>query len=127
MPDLSDLPDDILAYISSYLTDPSGISCTSKACYTGTQTEVSRRLIRAYVYYKALRITCLSRRKLVSHAFSGGQDGLGYCPSYTCSMCLLTTQCLGGCKYCKTMTREYPWMRAWHYVLPVYVIRMFHR
>ena len=126
MSDLPDLPDDVLAYISSHLTDLGGISCTCKACYTGAQTEVSRRLIRSYAYYKAMRITCLSRRKLVSHAFARGQDGFGYCPPYTCSMCRSTTQWLGGCEYCQTMTQEYPWMRDWHYALPAYVIRMFH-
>jgi len=126
MPDLSDLPDDILIHISSHLTDLGGISCTSKACYAGTQTEISRRLIRSYVYYKALRITCLSHRKLLSHAFARERGGFGYSPPYTCSMCRLTTRCLGGCEYCQRMTREHPWMRAWHYVLPVYVIRMFH-
>lgn len=126
MPSLPDLPDEVLACISSHLTDLGGISCTSKACYTGTQTEVSQRLIRSYVYYKALRITCLSRRKLMSHAFVRERDGFGYCPAYTCSMCRSTTQCLGGCAYCRRMTREHPWMCVWHHALPVYVIRMFH-
>ena len=126
--DLSDLPDDVLVNISSHLTDPRGMSCTSKACHTGAQLEVSRRLIESYLYYRALRITCLSRRKLMYHAFTRGRDNeFGYRPAYACSMCTLKTECMGGCEYCRTMTQEHPWMRLWYRALPVYVIRMFHR
>lgn len=122
---LPDLPDDVLAVISAHLTDPRGMACASKACRTGAQPDVSRRLIESFLYYRALRITCVSRRVLMYHAFHQGPRYDEY-PSYTCSMCRSKTECMGGCEHCRTMTREYPWMRVWYRALPVYVIRMFH-
>lgn len=126
MSDISHLPNDVLACISSHLADPGGMSCASRACYTGTRTEISRRVIQSCIYYKALRTTCLSRRELMCHAFDRRRDGFGYTPPYTCSMCQLRTRYLGGCAHCRTMTQTHPWMRLWYRALPVYVIRMFH-
>ena len=129
MPKLTDLPDDVLTKISSHLTDPIGLLSASKALHAGAQAEIDRRMIESFVYFRALRVVCLSPRILLWHTQSSRTNRVPECRRdhmYLCCICKNTVTELGGCESCKVMVRTYPWMRTWYRALPLYIVRMFH-
>ena len=127
MTSLLDLPDDVLELISSHLADLSGVSSASKELRFATRAEAQRRMDESFLYYRTLRMVCLSPRLLRRHArLARNPEDHAPLPQYRCGMCGGCVREVGGCYLCKVMVRKHPWMRSWHKRIPHCVVRMFH-